>query len=82
MDECLYHCVLFGHKGFLLQVSPRVAEMAQSGRRMDVMQRVLRILSRLDLKHKERRRARISQGYKAGEVQPYYLIQLKYKLWP
>ena len=43
------------------------------------MQRVLRILSRLDLKHEERRRARISQGYKAGELQPHYLIQLKYK---
>ena len=43
------------------------------------MQRVLRILSRLDLKHDERRRARISQGYKAGEFQPHYLIQLKYK---
>src|ERR1700743_3494878 len=34
---------------------------------MDVMQRVLRILARLDLKHKECRRARISPGYKAGE---------------
>ena len=42
------------------------------------MQRVLRILSRLDLKHDERRRVRISQGYKAGELQPHYLIQLKY----
>ena len=28
MDECLYHYVLFGHEGFLLQVSLRVAEMA------------------------------------------------------
>ena len=43
------------------------------------MQRVLRILSRLDLKHDECRRARISRGYKAGELQPHYLIQLKYK---
>ena len=43
------------------------------------MQRVLRILSRLDLKHNESRRARISRGYKAGEFQPHYLIQLKYK---
>ena len=43
------------------------------------MQRVLRILSRLDLKHYERRRARISRGYKAGELLPHYLIQLKYK---
>ena len=43
------------------------------------MQRVLRILSHLDLKHDERRRARISRGYKAGELQPHYLIQLKYK---
>ena len=43
------------------------------------MQRVLRILARLDLKHEECRRARISQGYKAGELQPHYLIQLKYK---
>ena len=42
------------------------------------MQRVLRILSHLDLKHNERRRARISRGYKAGELQPHYLIQLKY----
>ena len=42
------------------------------------MQRVLRILARLDLKHEERRRARISQGYKAGELLPHYLIQLKY----
>ena len=33
----------------------------------------------LDLKHDERRRARISRGYKAGELQPHYLIQLKYK---
>ena len=36
-------------------------------------------MSRLDLKHDERRRARISRGYKAGELQPHYLIQLKYK---
>ena len=43
------------------------------------MQRVLRILSRLDLKHEECRRARISRGYKAREPQPHYLIQLKYK---
>ena len=43
------------------------------------MQRVLRILSRLDLMHNERRRVRISQGCKAGELQPHYLIQLKYK---
>ena len=43
------------------------------------MQRVLRILSHLDLKHDECRRARISQGYKARELQPHYLIQLKYK---
>ena len=46
---------------------------------MDIVQRVLRILSRLDLKHDEHRRVRISQGYKAGEFQPHYLIQLKYK---
>ena len=44
-----------------------------------MMQRVLRILSRLDLKHNECRRVRISQGYKAEELQPHYLIQLKYK---
>ena len=43
------------------------------------MQRVLRILSCLDLKHDEHRRVRISQGYKAGELQPHYLMQLKYK---
>ena len=60
MDECLYHCVCFGHDGFLLQVSLQVAAMAQSGRRTDVMQRVLRIFARLDLRHKECRRARIS----------------------
>ena len=42
------------------------------------MQRVLRILAHLDLRHEECRRARISQGYKAGEFQPHYLIQLKY----
>ena len=35
-------------------------------------------MSHLDLKHDEHRRARISQGYKAGELQPHYLIQLKY----
>ena len=38
-------------------------------------------MSRLDLKHNECRRVRISWGYKAGELQPHYLIQLKYKLW-
>ena len=43
------------------------------------MQRVLRILSHLDLKHDEYRRAKISQGYKSGELQPHYLIQLKYE---
>ena len=43
------------------------------------MQRLLRILACLDLKHNECRRARISRGYKAGELQPHYLIQLKYK---
>ena len=36
-------------------------------------------MSRLDLKHDERRRARISRGYKARELQPHYLIQLKYE---
>ena len=46
---------------------------------MDVVQRILRILSCLDLKHDERRRARISRGYKAGGLQPHYLIQLKYE---
>ena len=35
-------------------------------------------MSRLVLKHNEGRRARISQGYKAGEFQSHYLIQLKY----
>ena len=44
-----------------------------------MMQRVLRVLSHLDLKPEERRRVRISRGYKAGELQPHYLIQLKYK---
>ena len=78
IDECLCHCICFGHEGFLLQVSPRVTAMAWSGRRTDVMQRVLRILSRLDLKHDEHRRARISRGYKAGELQPHYLILIKY----
>ena len=43
------------------------------------MQRILRILACLDLKHKECRRVRISRGYKAREPQPHYLIQLKYK---
>ena len=28
LDECLYHCVCFGHKAFLLQVSLQVAAMA------------------------------------------------------
>ena len=28
IDECLYHYVCFGHKGFLLQVSLQVAPMA------------------------------------------------------
>ena len=36
-------------------------------------------MSRLDLKRDERRRARISQGYKAGELQPHHLTQLKYE---
>ena len=36
-------------------------------------------MSRLDLKHDECRTARISRGYKAGELQPHYLIQLEYK---
>ena len=44
-----------------------------------MMQRVLRILSHLDLKHNERRRVRIYRGYKAGELQPHYLMQFKYK---
>ena len=42
------------------------------------MQRILRIVTRLDLKHEDCRRARISRGYKAEELQPHYLIQLKY----
>ena len=46
---------------------------------MDVLQRILKILSCLDLKHDECRRVRISRGYKAVELQPHYLIQLKYK---
>ena len=36
-------------------------------------------MSCLDLKHNEGRGARISQGYKAGELQPHYLIQFKYE---
>ena len=44
-----------------------------------MMQRILRIITCLDLKHEDCRRARISRGYKAGELQPHYLIQLKYK---
>ena len=36
-------------------------------------------MSQLDLKHDECRRVRISKGYKARELQPHYLIQLKYK---
>ena len=43
------------------------------------MQRILRIVTRLDLKHEDCRRARISRGYKAGEVQPHYLKQPKYE---
>ena len=43
-----------------------------------MMQRILRIVTRLDLKHKDCRRVRISRCYKAGELQPHYLIQLKY----
>ena len=35
-------------------------------------------MSCLDLKHNECRRMRISRGYKARELQPHYLIQLKY----
>ena len=35
-------------------------------------------MSHVDLKHNEHRRVRISRGYKAGELQPHYLIQLKY----
>ena len=36
-------------------------------------------ITRLDLEHNECRRARISRGYKVGELQPHYLIQLKYE---
>ena len=36
-------------------------------------------MSQLVLKHNECRRVRISQGYKAGELQPHYLVQLKYE---
>ena len=36
-------------------------------------------LTNLTFEHEECRRARISQGYKARELQPHYLIQLKYK---
>ena len=43
------------------------------------MQRVLRIFARLDLKHNERRRARISRGYKAKEPSHTCLRQYKYK---
>ena len=44
-----------------------------------MVQRVLRILSRLDLKHDEHRRARISQGYKAKEPSHTCLRWYKYK---
>ena len=46
---------------------------------MDVVQRILRIVTRLNLRHEDCRRARISQGYKAGELQPHCLIQFKYE---
>ena len=36
-------------------------------------------MSRLDLKHNEHRRERISQGYKAGGLQPHYLNSLNTK---
>ena len=44
------------------------------------MQRIFRIVTRLDLKHEDCRRARISQGYKARELLPHHLIQLKYEI--
>ena len=50
-------------------------EMKENGHGAEGTQNI----SHLDLKHDEHRRARISQGYKAGEFQPHYLIQLKYK---
>ena len=36
--------------------------------------------TQLDLGHNECRRARISQGYKAGELQPHYLYSLSTKI--
>ena len=71
--------VSFGHKGFLLQVSLRVVAMALEWKEIGRGAEGTQNISQLDLKHDERRRARISRGYKAGELQPHYLIQLKYK---
>ena len=44
-----------------------------------MMQRILRIVTRLDLKHIDCRRARISRGYKAKEPSHTCLRQYKYK---
>ena len=79
MDECLYHkCKLWSQRiltpskplshcyGLRVEGDWTCAEGTQN-------------ISQLDLKHNKRRRARISQGYKAGELQPHYLVQLKYK---
>ena len=54
------------HNGLEWNENGRIAEDTQD-------------MSHLDLKHDECRRARISRVYKAGELQPHNLIQLKYE---
>ena len=71
--------VSFGHEEFLLQVSLRVAAMALKWKEIGRCAEGTQNITQLVLRHNECRRLRISQGYKAGELQPHYLIQLKYK---
>ena len=80
MDECLYHkCKLWSQR----ILTPSKPSSCCYNLRVEgdwTCAEDTQNISRLDLKHNEHRRVRISQGYKAGDqLQPHYLIQLKYK---
>ena len=79
MDECLYHkCMLWSQR----ILTPSKPLSCCNGLRVEgdwMCTEDTQNDTQLDLKHNECRRVRISRGYKAGEIQPQYLIQLKYE---
>ena len=79
IDEWLYHKCKFWSQRILTPSKPLSHYYGLEWEEIKCDAEDTQDMTQLDLKHDECRRARKSQGYKAGELQPQYLIQLKYK---